>query len=86
MKIKALALSLFLACGIASPVFAEDGVEYSAALVKKAEKGDATAQYDLGEAYYRGNGVEQDYDKALEWYRKGAAKGNGNFLHRLYVR
>ena len=27
-------------------------------LIKQAEEGDARAQYQLGMAYYRGNGVE----------------------------
>ena len=76
MKIKALALSLFLACSIVPNVYAEDAVDYSPALVKKAEKGDAQAQYDLGEAYYQGYNVEQDYEKALGWYKKSAEKGN----------
>ena len=76
MKIKALALSLFLACSIVPNVYADEAVEYSAALVKKAEKGDAQAQYDLGEAYYQGNNVEQDYEQAFEWYKTSAAKGN----------
>jgi len=36
----------------------------------RAEKGDATAQYALGLAYYWSDGVEQDYAQAAKWFRK----------------
>ena len=41
-------------------------------LLKKAEEGDAEAQYTLGDMYYDGRYVPQDYVKATEWYRKAA--------------
>jgi TPR repeat protein len=44
-------------------------------LKKDAEKGDATAQINLGLYYYNGNGVSQDYQEALKWYRKAADQG-----------
>ena len=37
---------------------------------------DAEAQYNLGAMYYYGRGVEQDYNKAIEWYEKAAVNGN----------
>ena len=43
---------------------------------KAAVQGDARAQYALGEMYYRGNGVEQDMSKALEWFEKAARQGH----------
>ena len=42
----------------------------------KAEQGDATAQNVLGIMYYNGEGVPQDYKKALHWYTKAAEQGN----------
>ena len=39
----------------------------------KAEKGDATAQFNLGFMYANGNGVEKDVAEAVMWYRKAAA-------------
>ena len=30
----------------------------------------------LGDCYAEGHGVEQDYDKALTWYRRAAKQGN----------
>jgi TPR repeat protein len=49
---------------------------YSAELVKKAETGDATAQYRLGQCYQKGIGVAKDEKKAFEWYKKSAEQGN----------
>jgi uncharacterized protein len=37
-----------------------------------AAEGDADAQYDLGRAYYEGDGVPKDYAEALRWFRKAA--------------
>ena len=51
-------------------------------LQKKAEKGDAAAQNELGLAYYEGDGVEQDYETAVLWFEKSAeqdyAEGQDN--------
>ncbi len=41
-----------------------------------AYRGDAQAQYELGDLYYDGQGVEQSDAQALEWYRKSAAQGH----------
>ena len=38
----------------------------------RAEKGDASAQNNLGGIYYIGNRVEQDYGEAFKWFRKAA--------------
>lgn len=39
---------------------------------KAAEQGHAAAQYNLGNCYYDGEGVEKDLQKAIEWYTKAA--------------
>jgi len=41
-----------------------------------AEKGDANAEYALGKAYESGNGVPQNDETAITWYRKAADQGN----------
>ena len=42
-------------------------------LLDKAEKGDVCAQGKIGRSYAHGQGgLEQNYDKALEWYEKAA--------------
>jgi len=37
-----------------------------------AEKGDAVAQYNLGQMYRNGDGVPQDYTEAVRWWRLAA--------------
>lgn len=41
----------------------------------KAEKEDVQAQYALGNMYYHGKAVRQDYAEAARWYRKSAEQG-----------
>ena len=41
-----------------------------------AEQGDAEAQFNLGNIYYTGEGVTQDYELAFEWYQKAAHQGH----------
>jgi len=48
---------------------------YSEELVKKAEAGDAVAQYDLGLCYSEGLVVAKDKKEALKWYTKSAEQG-----------
>ena len=43
---------------------------------EKAEKGDAEAQFNLGQIYYEGKGVPQDDSEAAKWYRKAAEKSH----------
>ena len=45
-------------------------------LTKRAEKGDAEAQNDLGLKYAYGDGVAIDYAQAYYWFKKSAEQGN----------
>jgi hypothetical protein len=47
-----------------------------AALLARANAGDAAAQVQVGESYAAGKGVERDLKLAAEWYRKAAEKGS----------
>lgn len=49
-----------------------------------AMQGDISAQWRLGQMYYNGEGVRQDYTKAAEWYRKAAAHGNSGVAYAQY--
>jgi uncharacterized protein len=51
--------------------------------LKKAEQGNAQAQYNLGNMYRYGEGVPRDYAEALKWYRKVAKKGNAHAQRTL---
>lgn len=39
-----------------------------------ATQGDAAGQYDLGQMYLRGDGIEKDDAKAIYWIRRAASK------------
>ena len=41
-----------------------------------ADRGDASAQFNLGYMYYNGRGVHQDYKEAVRWYRLAAGRGH----------
>jgi len=43
--------------------------------LKAAEQGDARAQKNLGICYYEGEGVPQDYKKAVHWLSKSKEQG-----------
>ena len=49
-----------------------DYSKYNDALYRKAQGGDAEAQYNLGDCYFYGRGVAKDYDKSAYWWRKAA--------------
>lgn len=34
------------------------------------------AQHNLGNCYYKGDGVEQNYEEAVKWYRNAAKQGD----------
>lgn len=50
---------------------------------KKAEAGDAGAQFNLGLMYDNGEGVPKDAAKAVEWYQKAAAQGDASAQNNL---
>jgi TPR repeat protein len=47
-------------------------------LQKSAEQGDPVGQCALGNCYFNGNGVPQDYVQAAQWYRKSAEQGDAD--------
>ena len=48
-----------------------------------ASSGNATAQFQLGRAYFRGDGVAADKTKAHEWILKSAEQGNPEAITRM---
>ena len=62
---------LSLSFGMTMPAAASD-VDITKLL---ADKGDAASQTDLGLRYEIGDGVTQDYSKALKLYQKAAYQG-----------
>lgn len=56
-------------------------------LEEKAKRGDAISQCDLAIRYYYGNGMVENKEKALEWFKKSAEQGNSkaqNYLGVMY--
>ena len=51
-----------------------------ASSMKAAEKNNDKAQFELGNAYLTGNGVEENDDIAMEWFEKAAENGNEKAL------
>lgn len=49
----------------------------------KAEQGDADAQFNLGVRYDTGEGVLQDHQQAVKWYRKAAEQGDALAQYNL---
>jgi len=52
---------------------------------KAAENGDAAKQLKLAYCYLNGEGVEQDYEKCVEWLEKSASQGNTEALYYLGI-
>jgi len=76
---------LVAACAITLSVAAQD--HDLAAIRRKAEAGDAIAQFDMAKAYMSGAGVAKDPNMALVWLQKSAAQdyvGAEYALGRMY--
>jgi TPR repeat protein len=73
-----LSAALTLASGVS---FAGGFTEVRAA----ADRGDATAQFNLGTMYTLGEGVAQDHAEAVRWYRLAAEQGNAEAQYNLGV-
>ena len=83
-----------MAMGI-SPSAVLGGVEECVAAVKRgdyeialeecrtaAKQGNATAQFNLGLIYRKGNGVERDDEEAARWYRNRDTQVHSYFSER----
>lgn len=75
---------------LGSASIAEDHEDYDTALeyYNKVLEGEeqayiAYAMYNIGDMYYYGQGVEQDYAQAMEWYEKSADMGNPTAMSNI---
>lgn len=66
-----------VACALAGVLFTAAAADRGLpqATYQAARKGDAVAQYKVGESYDLGQGVAQDYQEAVQWYRRSAEQG-----------
>ena len=75
-----------LALGVYYRDYAFDERKAVSWFLKAAEQGDAEAQRNLGNCYYSGTGVSQNYEEAVKWYRKAAEQGDAEARVILGVR
>lgn len=52
-------------------------------IVEKAQEGESSAQYRLGDCFYNGIGVNVDYQKAAFWFEKAAEQENVDAQYML---
>ncbi|MEX9949175.1 tetratricopeptide repeat protein [Providencia rettgeri] len=52
-------------------------------LMLKAKSGDLDAQYEIGTLYDVGEGVEENEEKAIEWYLKAASQGHSQAQYMM---
>jgi TPR repeat protein len=46
--------------------------------IKEADRGEPQAQYNVGVMFFKGVGVERDYEEAHRWFLKSAGQGLSN--------
>jgi TPR repeat protein len=52
---------------------------------ESAERGRLDSQYNVGLAYFRGDGVTQDYGEAMKWMRRAADQGDAEAQYMVGV-
>lgn len=50
-----------------------------------ADQGDTKAMVTIGMFYYKGEGFPRDYDKAMDWFLRAMALGNGDAYNNIGV-
>lgn len=71
-----LVLSVLSGCATNGAITEAEDREKFVRLAPLAAQGNAIAQTKIGQMYEDGEGVTQDYKKALKWYRLAAAQWN----------
>lgn len=72
---------VLMVLALSVPVLAQT---WSKELEKAAKKGDVTAQLAVGNAYFNGDGVNADKEKAAQWYSKAALANSAEAKEKLY--
>lgn len=73
---------LFVCFTMAQSILAQNNFEKD---IEAAKAGNKLAQYNVGYYYYNGEGVKQDYTKAVYWYRKAAEQNENESQFMLGV-
>ncbi|MBQ2298405.1 MAG: sel1 repeat family protein, partial [Bacteroidaceae bacterium] len=72
---------VLMVLALSVPVLAQT---WSKELEKAAKKGDVTAQLAVGNAYFNGDGVNADKEKAAQWYNMAALANSAEGKAKLY--
>lgn len=87
---RTILLFLLLSLGHISAVYADElgnaNQRLFLAQLELAKNGNTNGQYYVGEMYENGLGVQQDLNKAFEWYEKAAEKKHPLSLRKLKQR
>src|SRR5689334_12901627 len=79
-----LGITALLVCaGCHSPKGATRTERNLANLKARAEKGDLSTQFELGEIYADGDGVPRNDEEAFNWYRAAAEQGHALAQYKL---
>lgn len=63
--------------------FGDTGMQALESLTSAEEADDKDSQYNVGEQYYFGSELEQNYAEAAKWYLKAASNGSADAEYRL---
>ena len=86
MKVKSLLFLGVLSAFVGLDVMADDLSDYPEVihdLVRKGQSGDVQAQFELGEKFYWGADIVEDYSQALKWYKLAADQGHSDAQNNL---
>ena len=84
MKKYFLLIAVLMVLGVGA-VKAEYSVDEIAEFRVLAKQGDVFAQFNLGHAYWYGEGVDQDHRQAVAWLRKAAEQGHVSAQYNLGI-
>ncbi|MDO8909261.1 MAG: tetratricopeptide repeat protein [Pseudohongiella sp.] len=86
MKLSATASGVLVLALLASvPAITAEPAAGLTDVVRSAEAGSASAQFDLGTRYLNGVGVDQDNFEALRWFTLAAEQNNSNAQYNIAV-
>lgn len=52
---------------------------------KSAKKGNAFAEFSLGNCFYKGRGVKQSFQEAVKWYKRSSMHGETFAIYKLGI-
>jgi Sel1 repeat len=71
---------------VSPPAFSKTPAELLRDTRRKADKGDPTAEFELGTMYANGVGILKDDAEAVIWFRRAAEHGNAHAQYTLALR